>query len=192
MPVSVPEVSYRELQAVLDGLGSAIGASEAHGCLCGALCARDACGTPEWIGELIEADAATRLDVSSRRLLLALHDEADSALRSQDFGFAPLVPDDRTALAERVQALADWCGGFLYGVGAAGPGGPLAVSGEIGEVLRDLAEIARARVDPRESAEAGEEAFVELFEFVRAGVQLTFDELDAARLARPQAGAAVH
>lgn len=185
-------MTYRELQAVLDRLGSAIGASEAHGCLCGSLCARAAYGAPEWVGELLQADAAATLDAASRRLLLALHRETDSALRSRESGFAPLVPDDGAALADRVQALADWCGGFLYGVGASGAGGELTAADDVREILHDLAEIARARLDPQEPAQAGEGAFAELFEFVRVGVQLAFEELAAARSARTFPGRALH
>lgn len=190
--VTVPELTYGELQAVLDGLGAAVGAAEAHGCLCGALCVRAGYAAPEWIGELIQAEDAAGLDGGSERVLEALHLETLETLRSEDFGFVPLVPGEGTPLADRVQALADWCGGFLYGMGAGGAGTRVAEVGDLGEILRDLGEIARARVDPEQAAEPAEEAYAELFEFVRAGVQLAFDELEATRSAQPLAGALVH
>jgi len=185
-------MTFRELQAVLDGIDSAVGAAEAHGCLCGALCASDGYRAVEWQGELIDADAVPGLDDGAERVLGTLHWQTLEALHSQDFSFVPLLPDAETTLAERVQALAEWCGGFLFGLGAGGADSQLAAEGDLGEILRDLGEIARARLDPQEATEAGEAAFAELHEFVRAGAQLAFDELVAVRSLGSVADASVH
>jgi hypothetical protein len=103
------------------------------------------------------------------------------AFQSPEFEFEPLLPADDEPLAARVAALAAWCGGFLYGLGTGGPDPSIAKSGEVGEYLRDLADIARAELERGRSAEEGEGDYAELFEFVRAGAQLTFDELAGAR-----------
>jgi uncharacterized protein YgfB (UPF0149 family) len=71
-------------------------------------------------------------------------------------------------------------------------GRELETAGDLGEVLHDLGEIARARLDPEDASEAGEDEFAELFEFVRAGVQLAFDELQVLRSAQPRGSAATH
>jgi len=185
-------VTHQELQAVLDGVGSAVGAAEAHGCLCGTLCANEGYATPEWVRELIDADARPRLDGELEQVLRALHEETLEALLSQDFEFVPLVPDDGAALEERVEALAAWSGGFLYGIGAGGIGSRFAEVDDVGEVLQDLGEIARARLDPHETADDGEKAFAEPFEYVRAGAQLAFDELAALRSSLPRSEPVVH
>ncbi len=185
-------MTYAQVQAVLDGLGSAVGAAEAHGCLCGALCAREGYTTPEWIAELIDAATSGRIDDRSQRMLQEFHEATLQALRSQNFEFSPLVPDDRVTLDERVEALAAWSGGFLYGIGAGGAERRIAELDEVGEVLQDFSEIARARLDPLETAEAGESAFTELFEYLRAGAQLAFDELAAHRVAQPRPEIVVH
>lgn len=185
-------MTYAQVQAVLDSLGSAVGAAEAHGCLCGALCAREGFTTPEWIAELIEAGTSGRLDDQSQRMLQELHRETLESLQSQDFDFAPLVPDEDVALDERVGALAAWSGGFLYGIGAGGADRRITELDDVGEVLQDFSEIARARLDPLETADAGEVAFTELFEYLRAGAQLAFDELAALRALQPRLGIVVH
>lgn len=185
-------MTYAEVQAVLDGLGSAVGAAEAHGCLCGALCARDSYTTPEWIAELIAAGTSGRVDGQSQRMLQELHQETLEALRSQDFEFAPLVPDEDVALDERVEALAAWSGGFLYGIGAGGADHRIAEIEDVGEVLQDFSEIARARLDPEETSDAGEKAFAELYEYLRAGAQLAFDELAALRASEPRPEPVIH
>ena len=69
-------------------------------------------------------------------------------LRSDDFEFAPLLPDEDAPLADRVAALAAWCGGFLYGVGTGASEQAIAAAGDVGEFLRDLADIARAELEP--------------------------------------------
>lgn len=185
-------MTYVQVQAVLDSLGSAVGAAEAHGCLCGALCAREGYTTPEWIAELIEVGSSGRVDEQSQRLLQEFHQATLEALRSQDFEFAPLVPDDEVALDERVEALAAWSGGFLYGIGAGGADRRIAELDDVGEVLQDFSEIARARLDPLETADAGEAAFTELFEYLRAGAQLAFDELAGLRATQSRPEMVVH
>jgi uncharacterized protein len=180
------------MQVVLDSLGSAVGAAEAHGCLCGALCAREGYTTPEWIAELFESGTSGRIDVRSHRLLQEIHRATLEALRSQDFEFAPLIPDGEVGLDERVEALAAWSGGFLYGIGAGGADRRIAELDDVGEVLQDFSEIARARLDPQETTESGEQAFTELFEYLRAGAQLAFEELAALRASQPQPGIVVH
>jgi uncharacterized protein len=173
-------MTYRELQEVLQRLDSAVGAAEAHGWLCGALCVREGFGAADWLAEL--ADDATGA-AEELPALRELHAETQDALRSPDFAFAPLLPAEQAPLEERVAALAGWCGGFLYGIGAAGANDAAAKTGDVGEILQDLAEISRAELEAGRGADAGEADYTELQEFVRAGAQLAFEELAALRAA---------
>lgn len=175
-------MTHGELQDVLHRIDSAVGASEAHGWLCGALCVREGFGAAEWLAGLADdadgAAAAGELPVFGE-----LHAETLESLRSDDFGFTPLLPAENAPLADRVAALAEWCGGFLYGVGAAGASEAAAKSGAVAEILGDLSEISRAELEPGRTGDAGESDYAELQEFVRAGAQLAFDELAAFRAA---------
>ena len=188
-PCYLDGVDYRELQAALDGMGAGIGAAEAHGWLCGALCARAGFEPADWLRELAQSVAGGATSDRAAAMLASVHQETREALNSPEFGFQPLLPDADAGLDERVTALAAWCGGFLYGVGT---GGPQPDSGDLGEILRDLAEIARARLEPGRGADDGESDLAELMEYVRAGAQLAFDELAAARAAGTPAGTALH
>ena len=181
-------MTHRELQDILHRIDSAVGASEAHGWLCGALCVREGFGAAEWLAGLAD-DADGAAAAGELPTFMELHAEILESLRSEDFVFAPLLPAEDAPLAERVAALAEWCGGFLYGVGAAGASEAAAKSGAVAEILGDLSEISRAEIEPGRDQDSGEADYTELQEFVRAGAQLAWEELAAFRAgtAAPQA-----
>jgi hypothetical protein len=97
--------------------------------------------------------------------------------------FQLLLPDDDAPLAERAMALSQWCQGFLYGFGTGGAVPRDRLSGEVEEVLRDLTHISQASVETGADAEEEEQAYTEIIEYVRAGVQLIHDELIELRVA---------
>jgi len=185
-------MTYWELQAILEGMNAAVGAAEAHGWLCGALCVHVDYGAPAWLDELAEDAGAGAPGAASMPALRSLHEDTLALLRSPDFIFTPLLPADDTPLEERVPALAAWCGGFLYGIGTGAAGEAVVKMGDLGEVLADLADIARAEVGPDDDNERNEGDYAQLIEFVRAGAKLAWEETAALRDTTPRAGAVVH
>jgi len=185
-------MTYLELQAILDQMDAAFGAAEAHGLLCGAMCAREQFGTPDWLTELSQDAGATSVGTAPEAALQALCDDTRDALESPDFAFAPLLPADDASLAERVAALASWSSGYLYGIGTAGAGGAIQKHVEVREFLDDLVGITRVELEPGRDADAGEADYAELYEFVRAGAQLAWEELAGLRASTLPAGVAVH
>lgn len=173
-------MTHEELQVALSRVEITADAAEAHGLLCGALCTREGYGAKDWLADLAADQGVTApaADPALNRLPI----EVLEALQSTEFEFAPLLPGDDAPLQDRVAALAAWCGGFLFGIGAGAPNPEAVRSGEVGEYLRDLTDIARAELEPGRGTEAGEGDFFELVEFVRAGTQLAFDALSGARL----------
>ena len=172
-------MTHADLQAALARMDITVDAAEAHGWLAGALCVRGGYGAKDWLAELA-ADAGGEHPAPDAGLE-ALPAATLAAFRSEDFAFAPLLPADAAPLRERVAALAAWSGGFLYGIGTGASDAAIAKAGDVGEFLRDLADIARAELEPGRTADAGEGDFAELYEFVRAGAQLAFEELEGAR-----------
>lgn len=173
-------------QALADG-GSAVHAAEAHGCLCGALCARRVYLPAEWLEELLADPDDPQAPAEVSGPLAELYERSGADLAGDDLHFALLLPDDQAALQERVAALSEWCQGFLYGFGASGTLPRTDLSDEVQEFLTDLAEL--TRVDAQsEMGETEEEAYAELVEYVRMGVQLIFAELSAARAGQPSSG----
>lgn len=184
-------VAFRELDRLLADTDSEVDAAEAHGCLAGALCAAPAYRASEWVDEILQEDAAARLDQASVAALESLFAGTAQSLGGGEMTFEPLLPDDEAPLAVRTRALAFWCAGFLYGLGVGQLPSLDGVPGEVGEVLRDLAEISRAGFEESGPTDADEEAYMELVEFVRAGVQLVYDELAVLR-ERDAAGPSTH
>jgi len=175
-------VAFADVAGALAVAASAVHAAEAHGCLCGALCLRPDYSLAEWLDEILPEPAA---EADANEPFATLFEESVGVLARPDMEFEPLLPDDDVALAERVSALAAWCQGFLYGFGAAGTAAQVKLPETVTEVLGDLAQISHAGAVGSEETEVEEEAYAELVEFVRAAVQIAYEELGAARAAMP-------
>ncbi len=172
-------VSYEELARVLADAGSPIEAAEAHGCLSGALCAERDFKASEWALELLPESGAAEWPAGALDVLGQALDDARDSLAGDDLAFVPLLPGDAVAMRERVRALAAWCSGFLYGLGRSG--GPRTLPGDLVEITGDFAEISRATLAADEGGEGSERDYAELVEFVRASVQLAWEELRPRR-----------
>jgi uncharacterized protein YgfB (UPF0149 family) len=110
-----------------------------------------------------------------RETFEALYRQTRRQLTDTDFSFQPLLPDDQESLDSRALALGEWCHGFLQGLGYTGETSHW--PGESSEILRDFLEI--VRLDAQTAEDADEEAYAELTEYVRVGVQVIQSELDA-------------
>jgi uncharacterized protein len=171
----ISEISFKDFEDVLALAGSLADAAEAHGSLCGALCSMSPYRVHDWINEILP-DGATLSDESSA-MLEKVFSATESSFGDQEMQFEPLLPDDEQPLSGRANALALWCSGFLYGLGTGHLSDLEALSGEVGEIVRDFGEISRATGDDAESDESNEQAYVELVEFIRVGAQVVFEEL---------------
>jgi uncharacterized protein len=181
--------TFDELQRALVQSRALTDAAEAHGTLVGSLCA-SACSLADWLAEILP-DGRAETDAADS--LRAVFESTADALLDGSLGFQPLLPSDDEPIGDRTLALGEWCQGFLYGLGTG-----VAVTdasqlpGDAAEVLRDMTEITHVDVDPEDDLESNEEAYAELVEFVRVGVQLLYDQLQAARTPRIGAPETLH
>jgi uncharacterized protein len=177
--------AYEQIQQVLTQAHSLTDAAEAHGTMTGCLCSTVAYRFEDWMQEILP-DGDTSPAVT--QLLLELFRSTSAALLEAQMEFAPLLPDDEAPIETRAAALGAWCQGFLYGLGTSTLTDATLLPGDVGEVVRDLTEITHVAADNAESPESNEGAYAELVEFVRAGVQLLFDELEPLRreVSRPE------
>ena len=107
-----------------------------------------------------------------------LLDEIMNNIQSGDFEFQLLLPTDDNSLVERVDALADWCHGFLNGYGIGAGDQALTVTEECREILEDFAKICRIGVEDI-SDEEDEQALLELIEYVRMGAIIIYTDIAA-------------
>lgn len=175
------QVTFPEIVKVMESAGSAVPTAEGHGCLCGALCVATDYTLERWLEELVPVEEERSITPDIEQPLQLLFADTLQALRGDDMQFEPFLPDDSVTLEQRTTALSQWCQGFLYGFGTARAVKHEDLPASIDEVLRDLAGISRAEVDVGEADEEEEQAYTEVVEYLRAGVQLIHDELFAIR-----------
>ncbi len=169
---------YDHVQQLLVRERSLADAAESHGTLAGCLCATAGYRLEDWLREILpEGRAAPETIATLEELFTA----TAGSLVQPDMEFRLLLPADERPIDVRTAALAQWCQGFLYGLGAGAITDASELPGDAGEIVRDLIEISRAGVDAAQDEESNEAAYAELVEFVRVGVQLLFEELAALR-----------
>lgn len=189
---------HDDIDLALEDLGAALGAAEVHGLLSG-LAAAGARFTEAQLRALLKDELDVELDEDTWRELRAIDRTLRRQLADDDLGFELLLPDDDRPLDERVEAMADWCVGFLAGFGT-GTGGRK--DGEFSEDVRMLlgtigeftqAEVGGGDDNAGEDADdAAEKDFMELVEYLRIAALTIFLELAAPRDGGPGAGTPVH
>lgn len=173
-PSSAERMTHPELSDVLIGLRLGTSASDLHGSLIGYLCGGGKADADSWLAALeIDVDPD---EVGKTPQLRQFFQDCGEQLDDSDLGFAPLLPADETAIALRAEALAEWCRGFLGGLGLAGVGtSKAALSPDAREIIGDFSTIAGSGFSYAGNEE-DEEALSEIIEFVRVGVLLLYGE----------------
>ncbi|KGT47347.1 MULTISPECIES: UPF0149 family protein [Acinetobacter] len=136
--------------------------SELHGLLTGIVCVTQAPTSEEWV-QILETLDIPELNPEALDLLTGEAEDVFHSLSEDELDYLPLLPDDEHTLAERVQALADWCAGVVLGFGLA--------SGHIRsderELIEHLQDVAAVEFEDSDDDAEGEESYQELYEFVR-------------------------
>jgi uncharacterized protein YgfB (UPF0149 family) len=152
--------------------------SELHGALCGLLAGGADSSAEAGLAGLAGA-IGVELHGELAVLAIELYGTTNAGLRDELFDFHPLLPDDDVEIRQRVAALGSWCRGFLAGFSQACSAVP---GGDTAEILRDIAAIAEAEVDPGAEAEDSEGNFTELVEYLRfASLNVFMDTLSERR-----------
>ena len=177
--MSQPLPDYDQVNDAIRGVPSEFNAAEFHGQLCGLLCTCDRLQLQDCLLVSLPEIAPSSLSPLSHELFQVLLDHSQSALGGEDFGFQLLLPDDTAGLAARLEALATWCQGFLFGISHAGVSDIQALPGELPEIVEDILSISRAEnfALENEDEDEAEAAYMELVEYLRVGVQLFSEEL---------------
>lgn len=181
MSGAVARYGYDDIDDVLVSCHDAPGAAECHGMLCGLLLCDAALEREQWLqrlasGSLTGEAEEVALDDDELEMLRNWFDDTVRQLNDSQLGFMPYLPDDEAPLPGRAEALAQWCQGFLYGLGLGGLQDFKQLSPQAREFAADLNEISRLADDAAGNEEA-ETAYSDIVEYVRMGVLLLRDEL---------------
>lgn len=171
--------TFEEIEMSLRRAGVMLGAAEAQGTISGLLCAGRITQREEWLDHVFaEADMQNANVGVCRKLLAELWDKTRDALRGIELTFEPMLPDDEDDLQARVDALAEWCQGFLMGTSLAQLSGFDDLPPDVAEILRDFADIGSGTLSLGDDSEQDEAAYMELAEYLKVGAQLVHDELN--------------
>ncbi len=168
-------VGHDEIDALIMRLALGTEASELHGSLCGYLAGGGSLHGSSVLAALQLDGEATDPKAEDLALLDRLVRQIQHELADPELGFEPSLPEDDRPLAERAEAMVDWCRGFLGGFGLAGTAAHAQLSDEAQEILRDLGTIAASSFDFGDESE-DEDALVEVQEFVRVAAMLLHTE----------------
>lgn len=151
--------------------------AECHGVCCGLLCRRSNATLDAFIGllnmmELVK-EPGTALKMSLEDLLTT----SKKQLQDEDMGITLWLPDDRETLEDRTMALAQWCNGFLAGIGTSGDDALKSLSDDSNEALRDLQRISTADVTDTTESEEDENAYAEIVEYIRIAILMIREDL---------------
>jgi len=150
--------------------------AESHGLLCGLICCRGADTAGDFLDQLAALQLLPAPGGALAAVMADLWERTTQQFDDEEMGFELWLPDDEEPLEERTISLAQWCSGFLAGLGSCGQLEHL--SDEAREAIEDLQQIARAELAPPGDAPASqedEEAYAEIVEYVRV-VALTLRE----------------
>jgi uncharacterized protein YgfB (UPF0149 family) len=169
-------MAYDVCNAIVVQSDAELSAAEAHGMAAGMLCVNKHTDSAQWLVALLHNDAAPVKD-EDKALLVRLFEETRRLLASEEFEFDLFLPDEAALLSKQVEALKNWCRGFLFGIGtgsdaATATGWP----DDVREILKDIAEF--TKLDTEAEGEEDENALMEINEYLRSAVILLHDELN--------------
>jgi uncharacterized protein len=168
---------YQDINTIITKIDTDLSAAESHGMAAGILCVNSRTEPEFWLGELLQEDSGSNDE--DKAVLRDLFEETRSLLASDEFTFELLLPDEDAPLSEQLEALRQWCQGFLFGLGSTSSTSDTAASWpeNIREAVKDIAEF--TKLDTDAEGEEAENDFMEITEYLRAAVIFLRTELNS-------------
>ncbi len=170
-------LDFDNVQAALEGLGATCDAAEAQGSLCGLLI--DNVSLADWLGHTLEdlPDSSDVLAAERLGVLRELFERTYAQLQDEDLSLVLLLPDESDDFSVRLLGLANWCQGFLYGIGVTGKLSDENKDETLQECLSDLLEISKLSHDA-EADDESEQQYIEIVEHVRIATLMLHETLN--------------
>lgn len=158
---------YQDINTIITAIDPDLSAAEAHGLATAMLCVNETTKPSFWLQELFQQDQGA-LNIDNKFILEDLFKEVRQDLASDEYTFELLLPNDESPLSEQLDALRQWCQGFLFGLGTVAATVSLSWPEESREIVKDIAEF--TKLDPDAEGEEAENDFMEIAEYLRAAV----------------------
>jgi len=172
--ISLDGAFYEHFQGLLNESIPDCSPAEAQGVLTGLTCAGETDrGFNSWGPLLMPDNADSRNFERIRDALCALMAMIQKSLSGRDFSFRPLLPPDTDPIADRTQAMAQWCHGFGMGLHWNGLVNPDSLEADAQSAITDLSQF--AHVDAAAAESDDENALTELEEYLKVAAQLIFE-----------------
>lgn len=172
-------MAYQTINKLFQSNETDLTAAEAHGLATGMLCIENKIESAIWLAELFPDDIVLTDD--DKIVLVSLFEQTRKLLTEEnnDFRYDLFLPADDDALADQLQALCQWCEGFLFGVGYTRSSSEW--PGESGGVMQDIVEFTKldTEVDvdmDEEELNEQEAALIEIQEYLRVAVMTVRDQ----------------
>lgn len=167
--------SYADVTTALAEAGSAFQAADAHGLLCGVICA-----TSGKAGDWEKLILGTSGNAHNSEVLQELYEISYHQMSEFSFEFSLLLPDDMEDINTRTEALGLWCQGFITGLGQSVTPIEENATPEVAEALDDITEIAQVSYGDIPGSDEDETAYFELVEYIRLTAIMLFHELKSS------------
>lgn len=174
--MSLPD--YEDVNAALSTSDSLPSAAEAHGLICGFICAGNKMDGKSWLEPILGHVQTNNEELLKhyKQILLQIYEISSLKLQSFEFDFELLIPDDDAELHYRAEALSHWCQGFLIALNRAGIDFKDMPASEAKEAIQHISEISQLDYDAIEVNEKDEMAYAEVTEYVRMAVLMVYAE----------------
>ena len=175
-------IDYDDVAECLDRAGLELLPSEVHGIACGMLAGDNGADKIKWVQELVPAiEQGNVLQGDAIREMGNLFDQAQREMQDSEFRFELFLPEDDDSLATRMEALQDWCQGFILGMTMVGVKDYSKLPEDSRDLLEDFVNIGTSGEFDFEDEQESEVAFTDISQYVRVGVLLINEELQPMR-----------
>lgn len=160
-------IDYDEVKDVLHHLNTDDTITSAHGILCGFACVNPDLKLDDWLNEILISIDFNNLNQKTAHMhLVSIYNNTLSQLGSEILKFQLLIADENHNLREQSDTLAQWCQGFLLGLGLK----KIRLNNEeVQEMIQDFSKISNMDGNILDSEENANDLY-EIIEFVRMGV----------------------
>jgi uncharacterized protein YgfB (UPF0149 family) len=169
-------MAYQLLSSIFQRYNSDFSVAQAHGMAAALLCVDGHSDAINWLNEVFDLPAD--LTEEDKAPIITLFEQTRTLLnpKASDFEFDLFLPEN-IDLSEQAKSLAQWCEGFLWGIGCAQSKTEGQV--ETDGILRDMVAFSKLNSEVDNHDDDDETAFMQIQCYLSAAVLIIRDELSS-------------